>query len=128
MKKQQWVLLTILILILVGIGVSFVFFSQPSKEIEVKILEVHDDNNTYFLNVSVENHQETRGWIDNMYLSTLQGSEIDITGAGVEYLIEPGETKDLTLWSSEVQISLTDPPFTFTYTAFPSGKQYRIYI
>ena len=94
MKKQQWVLLTILILILVGIGVSFVFFSQPSKEIEVKILEVHDDNNTYFLNVSVENHQETRGWIDNMYLSTLQGSEIDITGAGVEYLIEPGETKD----------------------------------
>ena len=128
MKKQQWVLLTILILIFVGIGVSFVFFSQPSKEIEVKILEVHDDNNTYFLNVSVENHQETRGWIDNMYLSTLQGSEIDITGAGVEYLIEPGETKDLTLWSSEVQISLTDPPFTFTYTAFPSGKQYRIYI
>ena len=128
MKKQQWVLLTILIIISVGIGVSAVFFSQQSKEIEVKIVDVYHTNSQYFLNVSVENHQDISGWIDDMYLSTLQGSEIDITGAGVGSQIQSGGTKELTLWSSEVQISLTDPPFTFTYTAFPSGKQYRIYI
>jgi hypothetical protein len=128
MRKQQWVLLMILIIIFVGIVVSAIVFSQQSKEIEVNIVDVNHNNSQYFLNVSVVNHQDRRGWIDDMYLSTLQGSEIDITGAGVGYLIEPGETKELTLWSSEVQISLTDPPFTFTYTAFPSGKQYRIYI
>ena len=128
MKKQQWILLTILIIILIGISIAVVLYSQQSKEIEVKIVEISHNNSQYFLNVSVENHQETTGWIDDMYLSTLQGSEIDITGAGLGYPIGPGENRELTLWSSEVQISLTDPPFTFTYTAFPSGKQYRVYI
>ena len=63
-----------------------------------------------------------------MYLSTVQGNTIDLTGAGAGYKIDPGKIINLTLISLEVHETTIDAPFTLTYTSFPGGNKYTIYI
>ena len=127
MKKNM--LLFILVVVIILIFVLIILFAgSPTKDIDVNVLDIHDQNNQYFVNVSIKNNQDTTGWIADMYLSTVQGSVIDLTGAGIGYKIESGKTLNLTLMSVEVHDSITDAPFTLTYTAFPSGNEYKIYI
>jgi len=117
------ILVAVIILILVLV---ILFAGSPTKDIGVKVLDIYDQNNQYFVNVSIKNNQDTTGWIADMYLSTVQGSTIDLTGAGAGYKIGYGETINLTLMSSEVYGGITDAPFTLTYTAFPSGNEYTV--
>ncbi len=128
MKKNQLLIILVLIIIIIIIGASAFYLSNQRKDIDVKVLDIYNKNNQYFLNVSIKNNQDEDCWIADMYLSTIQGSTIDITGAGAGYKIAPGISLNLTLWSAEVEISVTDPPFTFSYTIFPSGKQNKVYI
>lgn len=117
------ILVTVIILILV---IIILFAGSPTKDIDVKVLDIHDQNNQYFVNASIKNNQDKIGWIADMYLSTVQGSTIDLTGAGAGYKIEPGKTINLTLMSAEVYESINDAPFTLSYTAFPSGNKYTV--
>ena len=127
MKKNilPFILVVIIILVLV---VIMLFAGNPSKDIDVKVLDIYDQNNQYFVNVSIKNNQDIVGWIADMYLSTFQGSTIDLTGAGAGYKIESGKTIGLTLTSVEVHESITEAPYTLTYTAFPSGNKYTVEI
>ena len=61
-----------------------------------------------------------------MYLLTVDGSKIDLTGAGAGYAIEPGKSINLTLWSAEIQESIAEASFILAYTAFPSGNEYTV--
>ena len=128
MKKNNMlslILVVVIILILVSV---ILFVGSPTKDIDVNVLDIYDQNNQYFINVSIKNNQDTTGWITDMYLSTVQGSTIDLTGAGAGNKIEPGKTLNLTLMSAEVHESITDPPFTLTYAVFPSGNEYIVEI
>ena len=126
MKKNS-ILSLILVVVIILILVSVILFTgRPTKDIDVKVLDIYDQNNQYFVNISIKNNQDKTGWIADMYLSTVQGSTIDLTGAGAGYKIEPGKTIKLTLMSGEVHESIIDAPFTLTYTAFPSGKEYTV--
>ena len=128
MKKKNILLLILVVVIILILALVILFAVNPTRDIDVKVLEIYDQNNQYFVNISIKNNQDTTGWISNMYLSTFQGSTIDLTGAGAGFKIEPGKTISLTLMSAETHESITDPPFTLTYTAFPSGKEYYIEI
>ena len=127
MNKNIWTVTLVVVIILI-IVILFVFIGSPVKDIDVKVLDIYDQNNQYFVNVSIKNNQENIGWIADMYLSTVEGNTIDLTGAGVGYKIKPGEKINLTLWSAEINVSITNAPFTLTYTAFPSGNKYTINI
>ena len=124
MKKNIWAV--ILVFIIIFILIAIIFVNSPSKDIDVEVLNIYDQNNQYFVNVSIKNNQDKTGWIADMYLSTVQGSTIDLTGAGAGYKIEPGKTINLTLMSAEVHESITDAPFTLSYTAYPGGNEYTV--
>ena len=124
-KKNMLSLILVAVIILILVLVIF-FAGSPTKDIDVKVLDIYDQNNQYFVNVSIKNNQDKTGWIADMYLSTVQGSTIDLTGAGAGYKIEPGKTINLTLMSAEVHESITDAPFTLSYTAYPSGNEYTV--
>ena len=128
MKKNS-ILSLILVVVIILILVSVILFTgSPTKDIDVKVLDIYDQNNQYFVNISIKNNQDKTGWIADMYLSTVQGSTIDLTGAGAGYKIEPKKTIKLTLMSAEVDESIIDAPFTLIYTAFPSGNGYTVEI
>ena len=124
-KKNMLSLILVAVIILILVLVIF-FAGSPTKDIDVKVLDIYDQNNQYFVNVSIKNNQDKTGWIADMYLSTVQSSTIDLTGAGAGYKIEPGKTINLTLMSAEVHESITDAPFTLSYTAYPSGNEYTV--
>jgi hypothetical protein len=127
-EMNKNILAVVLISIIIFFLIVVFFAGTRSKDIDVNVLEIHDQNNQYYVNVSLKNNQEKTGWIEDTYLSTVQGSKIDLTGAGSGHKIESGKTIILTLWSAEVQESITESPFTLTYTAFPSGNEYTVYI
>ena len=120
--------LILVVVIILSLVLVILFAENPSKDIDVKVLDIYNQNNQYFVNVSIKNNQDTAGWIDDIYLSTFQGSTIDLTGAGAGYKIEPEKTISLNLMSAEIHESITDAPFSLTYTAFPSGNKYTIEI
>ena len=125
--KEKNMLSLILVAVIILILVLVIFFAgSPTKDIDVKVLDIYDQNNQYFVDVSIKNNQDKTGWIADMYLSTVQGSTIDLTGAGAGYKIEPGKIINLTLMSAEVHESITDAPFTLSYTAYPSGNEYTV--
>ncbi len=126
MKEKNIISLILVIVIILILTVVILFAVNPTKDIDVKVLDFYDQNNQYFVNVSIKNNQDKTGWIADMYLSTVQGSTIDLTGAGVGYKIEPGKTIYLTLMSAEVHESITDAPYTLSYTAYPSGNEYTV--
>jgi hypothetical protein len=128
MKKKSILSLILIVLIILILGVLMLFISNPTKDVDVKVLEIHYQNNQYFVNVTIKNNQDKTGWIADMYLLSFQGSKIDLTGAGAGFKIEPGKKINLTLWSAEVQVSITDAPYTLTYTVFPSGNEYTVEI
>lgn len=128
MKKKNILSLILIVVIILILGALMLFISNPTKDIDVKVIDIHHQNNQYFVNITVKNNQNKTGWIADMYLLSFQGSKIDLTGAGTGYKIEPGKKINLTLWSAEVQVSITDSPYTLTYTVFPSGKEYTVEI
>ena len=128
MKKKNMLSFILVAVIILFLVLVIFFAGSPTKDIDVKVLDIYDQNNQYFVNVSIKNNQDKTGWIADMYLSTVQGSTIDLTGAGAGYKIEQGKTISLTLMSAEIQESITDAPFTLTYTAFPSGNRYTVEI
>ena len=125
MNKNIWAVILVVVIILI-LAVLILFIKTPAKDIDVKVLDIYDQNNQYYVNVSIKNNQDKTGWIADMYLSTVQGSTIDLTGAGAGYKIGPGKTINLTLMSAEVYESITDAPFTLSYTAYPSGNEYTV--
>ena len=128
MKKKNVLPLILVVLIILILSVIIFFRGFPDKDVDVEVLDIYNQNNQYFVNVSIKNNQDKIGWIADMYLSTVEGNIIDLTGAGSGYKIEPGEKTNLTLWSAEIHESITNAPFTLTYTAFPSGNKYTINI
>jgi len=127
MKKNVLSIIIVLAIVLIFV-IVILFTGSPSKDIDVEVLDFYDQNNQYFVNVSIKNNQDKTGWIADMYLSTVQGNTIDLTGAGAGFKIEPGKTINLTLMSAEIHESITNAPFTLTYTAFPSGNEYSVEI
>ncbi len=128
MIKKSIISLILLIVIILILASVILFIGSPTKDIDVKVLDINHQNNQYFVNVSIKNNQDKTGWISDIYLSSVQGDKIDLTGAGTGYKIQSGETINLTLWSAELYGSITEAPYTLTYTSFPSGKEYTIYI
>ena len=126
MKKKNIVSLILVFFIILILILVILFAGSPIKDVDVKVLDIYDQNNQYFVNISITNNQDKTGWIEDVYLSTFQGSIIDLAGAGTGYKIEQGKTINLTLMSSETHESITDSPFTLAYTAFPSGNEYTV--
>ena len=128
MNKKNILSLFLIVVIILIFLLIILFAGSQKKDVDVKVLDIYDQNNQYFVNVSIKNNQDAVGWIADMYLSTVQGSTFDLTGAGAGYKIEPGKTISLTLMSAELHESITEAPYTLTYTAFPSGSKYTIEI
>ena len=126
MKKKNMLSLILMVVIILILIVIILFSGSPNKEVEVKVLNIYNKNNQYFVNVSIKNNQDKTGWIADMYLSTVQGSTIDLTGAGAGFKIEPGKTIYLTLMSEEINEGITDTPYTLSYKAFPSGNEFTV--
>ena len=116
----------ILVVFIILILLVILFAENPTKDVDVKVLNIYDQNNQYFVNISIKNNQDTAGWISDIYLSTVQGSKIDLTGAGTGYKIDQGEKINLILMSAKVHESITDAPFTISYTVYPSGNEYTV--
>lgn len=127
MKKNMLSLIFVVVIILILVLVTL-FAGTPTEDIDVKVLDIYYQNNQYFLNVSIKNNQDKTGWISSTYLETVEGSVIDITGAGINEKVYPGETIYLKLFSVEITESYIDSPFTFSYTVFPSGTSYSVEI
>jgi len=128
MKKENLIGLILVIAIIVFVFLIVLFSGSESKDIEVNVLNIEYENNQYFVNISLKNNQEKKGWISDTYLETVEGSVIDLTGAGIDEIVEPRETNYLQLFSTEVAESIIDSPFTLSYTVFPSGKTYSVEI
>ena len=124
MKKN--ILSLILVVVIILILVLILFARSPAKDIDVKVLDIYDENNQYFVNVSMTNNQDKTGWISDTYLTTVEGNSISLTGAGIDEKLDPGETIELTLFSAEIYDSIIDPPLKLAYTAFPSGNTYSV--
>ena len=128
MKKKNMLSIILVVIFILILVVIILFAVNPTKDIDVKVLDIYPRNNQYFVNVSIKNNQDTTGWISNTYLETIEGSVIDLTGAGIDKKVDPGETIYLQLFSVEVTESITDSPFTLSYTVFPSGYSYSVEI
>jgi hypothetical protein len=115
-----------ILIILLVIVILLVLYTPPTKDIEVTILGVHQENGQFIVNVSIKNNQNKIGWVDDTNLITLQGSIIDLTGAGIDEKIEPGGTRTLTFFSTQVNENIVDSPLKLSYTAFPSGTAYTV--
>ncbi len=128
MKKQNLLELIIVIAIIIIIFLIVIFSPSGKKDIEVNVLNISYENNQYFVNISLKNNQDKTGWISDTYLETVKGSVIDLTGGGIDEKVDSGETNFLRLFSANVAESITDPPFTLSYTVFPSGNSYSVEI
>jgi len=128
MDKKNMLSLTLILGIILILVLVILFIGSPTKDIDVKVLDIYDQDNQYFVNISLKNNQDETGWISDTYLETVEGSVIDLTGAGIDEKVEPGETNYLQLFSADVTESITDPPFTLSYTVFPSGNSYSVEI
>lgn len=126
MKKENLIGLILVIAIIVIVFLIVLF--SGTKDIEVNVLGIGYENNRYFVNISLKNNQNEAGWISDTYLETVEGSVIDLTGAGIDEKVNPGETTHIQLFSAEVTESISDPPLTLKYTAYPSGKTYSVEI
>jgi len=128
MKKEN-IIGFFLVIVIVLLVILIVLFSGTEKEdIEINVLDITYENNQYFVNVSLKNNQEKEGWISDTYLETVQGSIIDLTGAGINEKVDPEKTIFLQLFSAEIEERITDPPFMLKYTVFPSGQSYSLEI
>jgi hypothetical protein len=128
MKKENLIGVILVIAIIVIVFLIVLFSGSEKKDIEVNVLDIEYENNQYFVNISLKNNQDKTGWISNTYLETVEGNIIDLTGAGIDEKVNPGETNYLQLFSADVIESITNPPFTLSYTVFPSGKSYSVEI
>jgi hypothetical protein len=128
MKKENLIGLILVIAIIVIVFLIVLFSGSEIKDIEVNVLDIQYENNQYFVNISLKNNQEKKGWISDTFLETVEGSVIDLTGAGIDETVDPRETSYLRLFSADVIESITDPPFTLSYTVFPSGNSYSVEI
>jgi hypothetical protein len=128
MKKENLIGLILVIAIIVIFLLIVLFSPSENKDIEVNVLDIEYENNRYFVNISLKNNQDETGWISDTYLETVEGSVIDLTGAGIDEKVEPEETYYLQLFSADVTESITDPPFTLSYTVFPRGNSYSVEI
>ena len=65
----------IIAVVLVAVVILFlivIFFTGTRpKDIEVDVLEIHDQNNQYYVNIPIKNNQAKTGQIEDMYLSTV---------------------------------------------------------
>ena len=128
MKKENLIGLILVIAIIVIVFLIVLFSGSEIKDIEVNVLDIEYDNNRYFVNISLKNNQDIRIWISDTYLETVEGSVIDLTGAGIGEKVDPGEISFLQLFSEDVTESITDPPFMLSYVVFPGGKSYSVEI
>ncbi len=128
MKKEKLIGLILVIAIIVFVFLIVLFSGSEKKDIEVNVLDIAYENNQYFVNISLKNNQDKTGWISDTYLETVEGSVIDLTGAGIDEKVDPGETNYLRLFSADVTESITDPPFTLSYTVYPGGRSYSVEI
>ena len=128
MKKESLVGLILVIAIIIFVFLIVLFSGSNKKDIEANVLDIAYENNRYFVNISLKNNQDKMGWISDTYLETVKGSVIDLTGAGIDEKVDSGDTKYLRLFSVDVTESITDPPFTLSYTVFPSGNSYSVEI
>jgi len=128
MKKENLIGLILVIAIIVIVFLIVLFSGSEIKDIEVNVLNIEYENNQYFVNISLKNNQGKTGWISDTYLETVEGSVIELTGAGIDETVGPGETNYLQLFSAEVAESVIDSPFTLSYTVFPSGRSYSVEI
>jgi hypothetical protein len=128
MKKKNMLSLFLVVVIILIVVLIILFAGRPTKDIEVNVLDMSYENNKYFVNISLKNNQDKTGWISDTYLETVDGSVIDLTGAGIDEKVESGETNYLRLFSTDVTESITDPPFKLSYTVFPSGRAYSVEI
>lgn len=126
LKKENLIGSILVIAIIVIVFLIVLFSGSGKKDIEVNVLDIKYENNRYFVNISLKNNQDKTGWISDTYLETVEGNVIDLTGAGIDEKFDPGETSYLQLFSADVTESITDPPFTLSYTVFPSGKIYSV--
>ena len=126
--KREIIALIIILLIIISSITLLIFSKTPTKNIEVNLINITYKDNQYFINVSVKNNQDKTGWISDVYLTTVEGSKIGLTGAGIAYKIDPGKTIYLTLWTAETDLSITEAPINLRYTAFPTGKTYSVEI
>jgi len=114
-------------LVIVIVVIALVLFvQQPTKDIDVRIVNINYENKAFYVNVSLTNNQDDTGWISDTYLTTVEGNAISLTGAGIDETVDAGETVALTLFSAEVYDSIVDPPLKLVYTAFPHGTTYSI--
>ena len=128
MKKENLIGLILVIAIIIVVFLIVLFSGSEKRDIEVAILDIKYENNQYFVNISLKNNLDKTGWISDTYLVTVEGSVIDLTGAGIDEKIEPEEIKYLQLISAEVTENIVDSPITMKYAAFPSGKIYSVEI
>lgn len=128
MKKENSIGLILVIAVVVIVFLILLFSNGEKKDIEINVLDITYENNQYFVNISLKNNQDKTGWISDTYLETVKGSVIDLTGGGIDEKVDSGETNFLRLFSANVAESITDPPFTLSYTVFPSGNSYSVEI
>ena len=115
-------------IILLVVVVLLVFHTPPIKDIEITVLDIHQENERFYVNVSITNNQDAVGWVDDAYLVTVEGSTIGLTGAGIDETIEPGTTRSLTFLSIQINGNIVDPPLKLEYTAFPSETTYTVLV
>lgn len=128
MRKENLVGGLITTIIIIAVILILLFTGASEKDIDVSVIDINYVNEQFFVNISMKDNQDKTGWISDTFLETIEGNSISLTGAGVAYKIEPGQTIELTLWSAEVQVSITNSPLYLIYTAFPSGNIYTIEI
>ena len=128
MKKENLIGLILVIAIIIVVFLIVLFSGSEKRDIEVAILDIKYENNQYFVNISLKNNLDKTGWISDTYLVTVEGSVIDLTGAGIDEKIDVGEINYIQLFSAEVDENIVDPPFKLIYTVFPGGRVYSVEI
>jgi hypothetical protein len=128
MKKEKLAGLILVIAVIIVVFLIILFSGSEKKDIELSVLDITYENNQYFVNISLKNNFENAGWISDTYLETVEVSSIDLTGAGIDKKVDPGETIFIQLFSAEVTESILDSPITLKYTVFPSGNTYSVLI
>ena len=126
MDKNTILGLSAALVIVIVVIALVLFVQQPTKDIDVRIVDINYENEAFYVNVSLTNNQDNTGWISDTYLTTAEGNSISLTGAGIDETVEVGKTVELTLFSAEVYDSIVDPPLKLIYTAFPRGTTYSI--
>ena len=115
--KKNILSLILVVVIIVSLVLVILQAESPSKDIDVKVLDIYNQNN-----------QDSANWISDMFLLTFQVSTIDLIGVGAGYKIKSGKTISLNLMSAELNESIPAASFSFKYTAFSSGNNYTVEI